>query len=208
MHRSVVGFRWSSASESILALVVTAAFYALGAVLGGTISACCVEADNAIVRTYLESFLSVLQTDFVRPSFLPFCFGSLRWGVLAFAFGFSSAGVLCVPLLCLIRGFLFSFSVGAFAWNLGIQGLTVAFCALGISGIVVIPTFLLVSSHGFLSAKALLGKQWGIGRAEPVNQRLYCVRGVIILGVLGCILLGEWYFSPVVLSGVTKLWGI
>lgn len=205
MHKAVMGFRWSSASESIWALVVAAAFYAFGAILGGVVSTYFVKIDGAIVRTYFESFLSLLQADLVQPNFLPFVFGALRWIVLAFAFGFSAVGILCIPLLCLVRGFLFSFSIGAFACGLGTKGLTVVFCLVGLSGLAAIPLFLLSSTFGIISAKALIGKQLGGGRYEPTDRSIYCLQGVVVLGVLLLFLLFEWHFSPALLNRVAQL---
>lgn len=208
MRKVAMGFRWTSASESALALIMAATFYAFGAVFGGILSAYLTEGDGIIVRLYMENLFTVLQNEFFRPSFFSFCFCVLRWVILAFSFGFSSAGVLFIPLLCFARGLLFSFSIGAFAWNWGTQGLIIAPFLLGISNIVAIPAFLLISTYGFLSAKDLLGRHLGIGRCEPFNRRFYYVRSAIITSILWCVLLLEWHFSPMLLSGVTALWNV
>ena len=128
MRKAVAGFWWSPASEGVSALVVTVAFFALGSTLGGFFSSHAVNGGVEMISSYLEEFLSAAQQDgLVYPDLLQFLWLSLRWPLIGFVLGFSALGLLAIPLLSGLRGFLFSFSVGVFVQSLGRRGLVARF---------------------------------------------------------------------------------
>lgn len=200
MRKAVAGFWWSPASEGVSALVVTAAFFALGSALGGFVSAWALESGNEVISAYLTQFLSEAQRDgLLYPDLFQFLWLSLRWPFAAFVLGFSALGLLGLPFLSGVRGFLFSFSVGVFCRALGRRGLGAAFLLLGISGLVSIPVFLLVATQSFLAAKSLASR--GQGKREFPYDRAYILRCIFSALFLIVSLILEWYFVPMLLSG-------
>ena len=195
MRKAVAGFWWSPASEGVSALAVTAAFFALGSVWGYFASASALDGGE-VISAYLTRFLSEAQMDgLLYPDLLQFLWLSLRWPFAAFVLGFSSLGLLGIPILSVTRGFLFSFSVGVFARILGRRGLAAAFLLLGISGLITIPIFLLVATQSFLTAKRLAVR----GGQNPYDRPyiLRCIFSALFL-LVGLIL--EWYFVPTLLA--------
>lgn len=200
MRKAVVGSWWSPASEGVSALVVTAAFFALGGVLGQFVSAWALESGSEAVSAYLTQFLAQAQRDgLLYPDLFQFLWLSLRWPFAAFVLGFSALGLLGLPILSGLRGFLFSFSVGVLGRALGRRGLCIAFLLLGLSGLISIPVFLLVATQSFMAARGLASR--GQGKREFPYDRAYMLRcGFSALFLLVSLIL-EWYFVPTLLSG-------
>ena len=156
-----------------------------------------------MVSLYLEQFLSTAQKDgLLGPDVIQFLWLSLRWPLVAIAFGFSSLGLFGIPILSAMRGFLFSFSVGTFAHMLGYRGIGVAFLLLGISGCISVPVFLLIATQSFSAAKTLASK--GQGKRETPYSKLYVLRCCLSLCLLCLGLIVEWHILPTLFSGDRK----
>lgn len=204
MRKAVAGFWYSPASEGVSALVVTAAFFALGSLLGGFVSAATIGSGSGLISSYLEGFLTGLQGDgLLYPDLFQFLWLSLRWPLAAFILGFSSLGVLGLPILSGLRGFLFSFAVSVFTQALGQRGLIAAFFLFGISGSIAVPVFLLVSTQSFLASKCLASR--GPGKGEFPYNRAYVLRCCFSVSFLCISLILEWYFVPGLLVGWSEL---
>lgn len=204
MRKAVAGFWYSPASEGVSALVVTAAFFALGSLLGGFVSVAATGSGSNTVYPYLEGFLDVIRGDrLLYPDLLQFLWLSLRWPLAAFVLGFSSLGLLGLPLLSGARGFLFSFAVGVFAHALGPQGLMTTFLLFGASGLISVPVFLLISTQSFLAARSLASR--GPGKSEFPYDRAYILRCCFSVVLLCVGLILEWYFIPEFLAGWSEL---
>lgn len=200
MRKAVAGFWYSPASEGVSALVVTAAFFALGSLLGGFASAATIGTGSELISSYLEGFLTGVQSDgLLYPDLFQFLWLSLRWPLAAFILGFSSLGVLGLPILSGLRGFLFSFAVGVFAQTLGQKGLIAAFFLFGISGSISVPVFLLVSTQSFLASRCLASR--GPGKSEFPYNRAYVLRCCFSVLFLCIGLILEWNFVPGLLVG-------
>lgn len=206
MRKAVAGFWWSPASEGVSALVMTAAFFALGSGLGHLVSACAIERNGGLISAYLEQFLCIAQSDgLFCPDLFQFLWLSLRWPLAAFVLGFSALGLLALPLLSGLRGFLLSFAVGTFAQALGRRGLGIAVLLLGGSSLISVPIFLLVATQSFSASKALASHKTGQGRKELPYDRAYIFRCCLSFFVLLLSLLGEWYFVPMLLTDWTNI---
>lgn len=205
MRKAVAGFWYSPASEGVSALAVTAAFFALGGLLGGFASvATAGSVSSVMISSYLEGFLAEAQGNgLLYPDLLQFLWLSLRWTIAAFVLGFSSLGVLGLPLLGGARGFLFSFSIGVFTQALGQRGLMVAFIMFGVSGLISIPVFLLVSTQSFLVSRYLVSR--GTGKSEFPYNRVYILRFCFSVLLLYVSLILEWYCVPGLLAGWSEL---
>lgn len=199
MRKAVAGFWCSPASEGVSALVVTAAFFALGSTLGCFISARALESSGEAISAYLVQFLSETQLGgLLYPDLSQFLWLSLRWPFAAFVLGFSALGLFGLPILSGLRGFLFSFSVGVFVRTLGRRGLGTAFLLLGISGLISIPVFLLITTQSFSAAKSLAFR--GQGKRELPYDRSYILRTAFSALFLFVGLILEWYFVPMLLT--------
>ena len=202
MRRTVAGFWWSPTVEGTPALVVTATFFALGALIG-CLMAVRINAEGAqALCSYLERFLSLAREGgLTLPEFSGLLWRTFRWPLAAALLGFTALGLIGVPALSLMRGFFLAFSVASFSRAYGHGGLTVAFLLQGIPGLLAVPAFLLLATQSFSAAYALAGRGSGQGRRELPYGRDYFLRWGLCAGVLFVSLLVECYLVPILITG-------
>lgn len=203
MRRAVAGIWWSPATEGTPALVVTAAFFALGGIVGGLLAFQALGDGADAMSAYLEQFLTVAQTGGMEVPLLPeLLWRGLRWPAAALLFGFSALGLVGLPVLVSARGFFFAFSVASFARAYGRSGLMVSFLLLGIPGVVAIPAFLLLATQSFSAAWAMAARASGSGRRELPYHREYFFRGGVCVAAIFVSLLLERYLVPGLVAGI------
>ena len=202
MRRTVAGFWWSPTVEGTPALVVTAAFFALGA-LAGCLTAFRIHTNGAeALYSYLEQFLALAQEGGLSvPEFPTLLWRTFRWPLVAFLLSFTALGLMGIPMLSALRGFFLAFSVAAFSRAYGRDGLTIAFLLQGIPGLLSVPSFLLLATQSFSSAFRLAGRGSGQGRRELPYDREYFLRCGLCVGVLFISLLVECYLVPILITG-------
>ncbi len=111
-------------------MLALAAFFLLGAVLGGMVVARGAAAMGGELRRYLEGYLA-LRIEGAPSSAAVWqtmvCF--FRASVAVFLLGFASVGVALIPAVCAAQGFLYAYSLLCFASGLGQDGFPAA-CSL------------------------------------------------------------------------------
>lgn len=180
-----------------LRALLLALFLLLG-ILSGYVLSGRLSVQNAELRSYFDDCVartaeaSVLDAETVLRTVI--CY--FRASVAAFLLGFSSAGVLCLPLLLAAQGFVLSFSLFSFAEAIG-QGEFFLLAALfSIRLTLVLPcTFLLSVSameRSWAMASLVGGKRVQIAPAGFYRFGVCC-----ICLLLGCAL--ELWLVPLVL---------
>lgn len=202
MARTVTGIWWSPTAEGTPALVVTAAFFTLGGLAGSFFAFRMSGAGLEVMTAYLEHFLTVAQDAQLNvPSLPELLWRNLRWPLAAILLGFSAMGLLGIPVLSAMRGFLLAFSIASFTMAYGHDGLAVAFFLLGIPGIVSVPAFMILTTQSFSAACILAG---GSGRREFPFHREHLFRcGVCAVAVCLSLLI-ERYLVPELVSGAAS----
>lgn len=104
--------------------------------------------------------------------------GALAWQVAAVVCGMLHGHSLLLSALCAARGFLLSFSAGAFLSTLQLRGLLLAVVTGGVSAVVTVPCLLLTASACFLAGQDASGRRKGYWYA------LARFRGAILLCTL------------------------
>lgn len=191
----------SSGAAAVL-LILSAAF-----LLGGL--AGCLVADRVsgsggdYLGNYLESYLSAVCSDgAARPEVLSLLWETIRWPLLAFALGLTPLGLLGIPVLFLVRGFLLSFSIASFYHVMGTVGLGLAFVVFGITGLIGVPVLFILGIQSFLSAGAITSRLTGESRRLPLFDRMALLRcGVCTAALCVCGLL-EYCMIPVLLESL------
>lgn len=206
MRKAITGFWWSPASEGVVALAVTALFFALGSLLG-LVTSSSVSLDGiAVMHAYLERFLSHVQENgLIRPELFSFLWQVIRWPFWALLFGFSSFGLVGLPILNGMRGFFLAFSVGAFVQTYGHNGAVAALVLLGIPAFISVPAFFLLSAQSFSAAYRSMLRISAQNKRELPYHHIYllrCVFSVILIGISASL---EWYLVPEIVGGWAKL---
>ena len=206
MRKPITGFWWSPTADGVSALVVTAAFFALGTITGCLLAFRATESGAEALSVFLERFLSLAKDGgMVFPDFFQLLWHCVRWPIAAFFMGFSALGLFGVPILSGLRGFFLAFSAASFSRAFGGAGLTAAFLLIGIPAIVAIPAFFLLSVQSFSSACTRAARNSGQGRRELSYSREYFFRcGLCAVALLVSLLL-ECYLVPFMISDWASL---
>lgn len=202
MARTVTGIWWSPTAEGTPALVVTAAFFTFGGLAGSFLAFRTSGAGLEAMTAYLERFLTVAQTAGLSlPSLPELLWRALRWPLAAILLGLSAVGLLGIPVLSAMRGFLMAFSIASFAMAYGHDGLAVAFFLLGIPGIFSVPAFMILTTQSFSVACTLAGAS---GRREFPFHREQLFRCGVCAAAICLSLLIECYLVPDLISGAAS----
>lgn len=200
--RKAARMRDTPMAEGAPALVLTAAFFALGGLAGCVLAFHAEGGGGDALRLYLERFLSAAQAGELAPPAWPsLIWRTARWPLAAFLCGFTALGLFAVPALSALRGFFLAFSIAAFARAYGHGGIELAFLLLGVSGLVAVPVFFLLSVQSLTSARALACRREGQKRGTAflsIHDLSRC--GLCAGAVCVCVLL-ERVLVPALVAG-------
>ena len=165
--RRTVGGTWNVPEERILpALAVISVSFLVGGLAGCLMSTFVGGAGQESLRAYLEGFLSTAQSGGTAvPALAVQLWDILRWPGLALLLGFTALGVLGLPLLFAVRGFLLAFSIAAFVQMFGSAGCLLAFLVFGVSGGLSIPALFVLGVQSLNAARSLASRFLGEGKA-------------------------------------------
>ena len=193
-------------SELRSALFCLTVCFAVGAV-GGCVFAGRLGADTQTrLLDYLGSYFAVLDGDeAIGLSSFSAVWEIVRWPLLAFVLGFTALGVVGLPVVFSVRGFLLSYAVAVLVRLYGVTGLMVSLAVFGVSGFLVLPALFTLGVDSFRGAGAMAVRLMGDGkRAFPPG------RGRLLrAGCCGVLLAAASAFqlqlTPVLLAAAAKL---
>ena len=190
-------------SGSAAALLILSAAFLVGSLAGCFLTDQVNGGGGDALNEYLEYYLSsVYAKGAVKPAVLPLLWEVIRWPLFTISLSLTPLGLLGIPILFLVRGFLLSFAIASFFHVMGTVGLALAFVVFGITGLIGIPVLFILGVQGFLAAGALTGKLLGESRHLPLFEKatmLRCGMCAIALCVCGLI---EYSVIPVLLASL------
>lgn len=204
--RRAVGGAWSVPEERIWpALIIVSVSFLLGGLAGCLLSTFVGGAGQESLRSYLESFLSTAQNGTIAPALAVQLWDILRWPVLALLLGFTALGVLGLPALFAVRGFLLAFSISAFVRVFGSAGCLLAFLIFGVGGGFSVPALFVLGVQGLGAARTLASRFLGEGKAPSPYGRAYFLRcGGCAAALVVCVCL-ERFAVPALVSGAAGM---
>lgn len=197
--------KWDLPSEQMAAMAALGALFLLGGVLGCLAAALALGGEADELCAYLADYLT-LSTLGELPRELWFVlWGQLKYLLAVFVLGFTAIGVVCLPLLLGVKGFLLSFSVTCFCRVFGSAGLLPAFVLFGLPALLSVPALFLAGVQSFSNAMGLLHRLLGdSGRRELFLGTVdWCRIGLCAGLMIGCGLL-EYWVVPVLLQAVAQ----
>lgn len=188
------------------ALLCLTVCFAVGSV-GGCIFAGRLGADTQTrLLDYFSSYFAVLEGDEALgiPS-LSAVWEIIRWPLLTFFLGFTALGVLGLPIMFCIRGFLLSYAVAILVRLYGISGLAVSLAVFGVSGFLVLPALFTLGVDSFRGAGAMAVKLAGESKRafSPGQGRL--LRAGCCCALLAVASILQLRLTPVLLEAAAKL---
>ena len=165
--------RWStSADGSVLILAAVSACFFLGGLAGCLLAGCVDGGGQESLAAYVEGFLRAAQAGETSPPALAaLVWETLRWPLLALLLGFTALGLLALPLLFAVRGFLLAFSIASFVRLFGGTGCLLALLVFGVGGAFSVPALFVLGVQSFMTARTLAGRVWGESKAAPLYGR-------------------------------------
>lgn len=201
--RRAVGGAWNVPEERILpALVVISVSFMLGGLSGCLMSSFVGGAGQESLRNYLEVFLSSAQSGEMNvPGLAVQLWDLLRWPAAALLLGFTALGILGLPLLFAIRGFLLAFSIAAFVQMFGSAGCLMAFLIFGVSGMLSISALFILGVQSLAASRRLASRFLGEGKESSPYGRAYFLRCGGCAAVLCVCIFMERFAVPALVSG-------
>lgn len=123
---------WDVPAGGLLpALITVASAFCIGGLAGMLLAAQVGGGGHDSLAAYIEGYLAAAKSGSVvlSPGLLSVLWESVRWPLFAFLMGFTALGVLGIPTLFAVRGFLLSFAVSSFVRMFGGTGGILAFFA-------------------------------------------------------------------------------
>ena len=202
MRRTIVA-AWNVPRDGIVpALIILSACFLAGGLAGCLLAAQVGGAGEASLNQYLEAFLLAAQEGAVDvPALWAQIWDTLRWPLFALLLGFTALGVLGVPVLFTLRGFLLAFSIASFVRAFGGAGWLLACLVFGIGGVLSLPALFVLGVQSILSARALAARVRGEGKGRVLWGRDCLVRCALCLGAVCVCILLERTVVPALLSG-------
>lgn len=179
--------------------------FLLGALIGCVFTVFAEENGVVELGQYLSRYFELLKTNEIKVSVGSVLWSQGRYFLYIVLFSLSVIGVVMIPMLVGIRGFLFAFSC-AFCYRLfGMSGLWFALVLFGLPAFFWYPGFLLLSTQGFFCSLAM------IRRGESVNEKFF-FRGVptcqlIICGIVFLVvaIILEYSIVPIVIGWIFQI---
>ena len=196
--------RWStSADGSVLILAAVSACFFLGGLAGCLLAGCVDGGGQESLAAYVEGFLRAAQAgDAAPPALAALVWETLRWPLLARLLGFTALGLLALPLLVAVRGFLLAFSIASVVRLVGGTGCLLALLVFGVGGAFSVPALFVLGVQSFMTARTLAGRVWGESKAAPLYGRAYWLRcGGCAAALCVCMLL-DGFAVPALVSGL------
>ena len=160
----------------------------------GIIFGACVGMFSLVPKEF-ASLLSVLQDQASDGGLLQTALRSFRLILISFFLAFTLYGVILLPPLSFLRGFLLGCSVAAVFQSEGLHGLLLAALSIGIPAIFGVPAFILSSVNAFRISSSLLclffrNRRGGFAQ-DPVlvSQMLLAVLLCVFETIYSCFLL-------------------
>lgn len=185
-HSVLRTIRMKKPGRTAVSLTLLAVLFLLGGIVGDLYSKACDEAAASAFREYLADYCflydrSSVNTPLLRCLVLYFCYTCL-----AFFGGFSSLGVILIPVLSAVFGFSSFYTVSCFVQTFGGSGVFLAAALIAIRLLFTLPSFFLVASEALPLSFRLAVLTVGRGkRIEPVfYHSRYFVLFVICLVAL------------------------
>lgn len=175
-------------SGALAALVILSAAFLFGSLAGCLLIKQVGGDGSEVLADYLQTYLSAaLAGQMPKPEWFTILWDTIRWPLLVFALGLTPLGLLGIPVVFFVRGFLLSFAVASFFRVLGGYGLAFAFTVFGVAGIICIPVLFFLGVQGFLCAGALTGRLLGESKKCLFPDRMILLRcGVCVAALFVC----------------------
>lgn len=176
-------------------LIVLLVSFLVGACIGGFLAF--LLGPSPELSDYLSEYCVALSQGRLCPSFLTVLWDCVRWPLFTALLGVTVLGVVGIPVLFAVRGFLLSFSTTTFCLLLGHRGLAVAAVLFSVAILLVLPALFVLGCDWLrISCLRLPNSPSSAGKQYRIESVLVCT-GVLVVSVAV-----QWTVIPAVLTAL------
>ena len=187
---------------SLSRLLFLALFFLAGVLLGQVLAGKVPDGTGGELTRYLTDYVYLYgQTAPESRAFWETVVIYFRYPLLAVFLGFTSVGVVLVPVVAAVFGFFLSFSVSCFTAAFGGEGVLLALAVSGLRCAVTLPCFFLLAVPSWQASWTLASLSLGRGQrsAPVVYGRVWWLRAGLAAAVLLAGVCADHALSPVLL---------
>lgn len=193
-----------SSFRTAVLLVLSIAFL-LGGLSGCILVDQLVGDGSDMLGSYLDGYLSVVRSgNAVQPELWAVLWETVRWPLLIFVLGITPLGLIGIPILFVIRGFLLSFAIASFFRVLGLSGLIFSGVLFGLSGVLYVPALFHCGLQCFSASGAMVSRLTGEGKKAPLFERSSLICGCVCAAALCLCVLIDYSAVPRVLEALAE----
>lgn len=184
------------------ALILLSVLFLIGGI-AGCFFAGLIRDTGDVLADYLWGCLDQLSQSGISGRFLSVLWEIVRFPLLTVLLSFTALGVVGLPFLFAVRGFLLCYAISVFYRLFGAEGLILALVLFGLSAFIWLPVLLLLGRQGWLGAYGLLRRAMGDGRCPlGYNGRYFTCCGLCAAAL--CLCAGMEYLAvPILLQRIT-----
>ena len=132
------------------ALTVSCVSFLIGTFIGLFFAGILPQGEGETLTRYISGYLSAIESGtMVYPDTVSSFWNTFRWLIGIFLCSFTLIGILVIPILLCVRGFLLSFAVSCFIRTLGASGVILSALLFGLPGLFSISALLLLGVQSF-----------------------------------------------------------
>lgn len=202
MNGSRQAAQYPRQTVSVSHLLFLALFFLGGILLGQVLAGNVPDGTGDELTRYLTDYVYLYgQTAPEGRAFWETVVIYFRYPLLAVFLGFTSVGVVLLPVVAVAFGFFLSFSVSCFTAAFGGEGVLLALAVSGLRCALTLPCFFLLAVPSWQTSWALAGLSLGRGQrcAPVVYGRVWWLRAGLAAAVLLAGVCADHTLSPVLL---------
>ena len=189
----------------LVPLMMLSACFLLGGILGAAFGGLMSEASAQELAAYLNTYLTLARDGGIPVEFWGVAWEQFRLLLAVILLGLTALGVVGIPVLFGVRGFLFSFSVAGLCRVFGTAGLVPGLFLFGLPAFLWAPVLFLAGAQCVNSAWVLL-RRLRLESREPLpfTSAYWGRLGLCGAALMVCVML-EYLAAPVLLAAAAKL---
>ena len=184
--------------SSLVRLLFLACFFLLGVILGQVMATRLPDATGKELDRYLTDYFSLERVPLSSQSIFSALVLYVRYPLAAFFLGFTSVGVLLLPLVSILFGFFLAFSVSCLTAAYAGGGVLVALAAFGLRCLVTIPCYFTLAIPSWDASASLAALSLGRGRrvVSVVYGKQWWLRLASVTAILFLSVCLELFVTP------------
>lgn len=201
----------SDASSEATSFVISAVFFACGAIAGTISAGYAADSIGQLLGSYFSEYVAAIENgQIAEPRFWDVFWSVFKPNLVAVFLGFSVFGFLLLPILSAVKGFMLSFAVACMLQILGKDCWLLAFAVYGIEALMSIPCFFILTVRAsFVSKRIVRAVLSGGGMTvhSLVGRGYLRVHMVCVLILLTAVVI-EVLFVPKFVEFAVSVWAL